>query len=267
MAQLRWAIRAVAIAVGLFALWQAIWAVWDPPTYILPSATSVLSTLVSDRGILLTQAWYTAYATLIGFLIAVVAGTTLAAVLHLLPRLASVLWPSILFIQLTPKVALAPLLLIWLGFGITSKVMIAFLIAFFAILANALEGLESTTSEVVELAHSMRAGRIRAFLRFEAPHALPAILSGARIAVTFALVGTVVGEFVGSDNGLGNLVLQSDMQLQTQLMFAAIVALAVLGLLLYAAVGLLERALIPWHQSQRGQDGLLARSRTIARGL
>ena len=173
-----------------------------------------------------------------------------------------ILWPSVLFAQITPKVAIAPLLLLWLGFGIELKVLIAFLISFFPILINAHAGFQSIDEETAELARSMGVKGLRYFVRFQFPHALPQIFSGARIAINFALVGAVVGEFVGSDQGLGNLIILAARLLNSPLMFSTIIALMGMGALFYFSVGMLERWMIPWHVSYRrtlhtGKIGLL----------
>jgi NitT/TauT family transport system permease protein len=260
-------LRALAGLIGVFLIWEGVWALWRPANYMLPPAHSVVAAMYRSRGLLLEHAWYTTYETVVGFLFAVVVGVAVAAVLHVFPRVARVLWPSIIFSQLTPKVAIAPLLLVWLGFGATTKIVIAFLIAFFAVMANAYDGFRAVGTEVIELGRSMRANRASIFFRFELPHALPEILSGARIAVTFALVGTIVAEFVGSDNGLGYLVMLSNRLLDTNLMFGCVAVLSVLGLVLYAAVGLVEQLLVPWHQSQRVRERDLSRRRAVAGGL
>jgi NitT/TauT family transport system permease protein len=251
--------RGLLTAAVMVALWEVVYLVWQPKDYIFASPVSVAESLVDRRKLLLEQTWHTTYETVLGFLIAVVLGVALAAVHYLFRRLARVLWPSILFVQIMPKVAIAPLLLVWLGFGAATKVVIAFLIAFFAVMANAYRGLDSAGPELIELGRSMGARRASIFFRMELPNALPEILSGARIAVTFALVGTVVAELVGSNNGLGNVVLTANQQLDTSLMFAAVVMLAALGLTLYALVGLIERRLVPWHASLRSREAVAAR--------
>jgi NitT/TauT family transport system permease protein len=191
-----------------------------------------------------------------------------AIILSLSPRVAAALWPSILFAQITPKVAIAPLLLVWLGFGPLPKIVIAFLISFFPILANAYAGLQSIDTETEELARSMHASRLRYFLSFKLPHSLPRILSGARIAITFAIVGAIVAEFVGSDAGLGYLVILAARTLDSSLMLCSIVVLAVLGIGFYGVIVLGERLLIPWHVSRR-RAALreLAETRAVAGGL
>jgi NitT/TauT family transport system permease protein len=212
---------------------------------------SVLAYCFAQWEVMLTHAGVTAHETLLGFAAATAGGIAVAFVLDRFPRVAMILWPSVLFAQITPKIAIAPLLLLWLGFGIESKVLIAFLISFFPILINAHAGFQSIDEETAELARSMGVSGLRYFVRFQFPHALPQIFSGARIAINFALVGAVVGEFVGSDQGLGNLIILAARLLNSPLMFSTIIALMGMGALFYFSVGMFERWMIPWHVSYR----------------
>lgn len=238
--------------IVFFALiWEAAWLLLRPPDYLLPPLHSVLLYFVDQWPSLLKHTRITAYETLLGFAAAVIGGIGGAFLLQRFPRIASLLWPSVLFAQITPKVAIAPLLLLWLGFGIESKILIAFLISFFPMLINAYAGFGAIEEETAELAHSMRVGSWTYFCRFQFPHALPRIFSGARIAINFAVVGAVVGEFVGSDQGLGNLVILAARLLNSPLMFSAIVMLMAMGALFFFSVGLVERWTIPWHVSYR----------------
>jgi len=245
------ALRVVAVIIGFGLIWEAATAVFNPPDYLLPPLHEVLRYLSDQWPLLIKHAGVTAYETLLGYFAAIVGGIAVAFILDRFPRFAMLLWPSVLFAQITPKVAIAPLLLLWLGFGIESKVLIAFLISFFPILINAHAGFRSIDEETVDLARSMGVGRLRYFLRFQFPHALPQMFSGARIAINFALVGAVVGEFVGSDQGLGNLIILAARLLNSPLMFSTIIALMGMGALFYFSVGIIERWTIPWHVSYR----------------
>jgi NitT/TauT family transport system permease protein len=251
LSPMKTALYTAAYTVAFGLIWELIWLVARPPDYLLPPLHSVLAYLFNQWEVLLRHAYVTAYETLLGFIAAVAVGIAGAFILNAFPRLAPVLWPSVLFAQLTPKVAIAPLLLLWLGFGIESKVLIAFLIAFFPILINAYAGYGSIDHEAAELASSMGVRRLTYFARFQFPHALPRIFAGARIAINFAVVGAVVAEFVGSDRGLGNLVILATRLLNTPLLFSAIIVLMGMGALFYFSVGMVERWMIPWHVSHR----------------
>ena len=244
-------LRIVAYVLAFGLIWEVATVALQPPDYLLPPLHSVLRYFAEQWPVLVKHAAVTAYETLLGFGAAVAGGIAVAFVLDRFPRVAMLLWPSVLFAQITPKVAIAPLLLLWLGFGIESKVLIAFLISFFPILVNAYAGFRSIDEETVELARSMGVRGLRYFCRFQFPHALPRIFSGARIAINFALVGAVVGEFVGSDQGLGNLIILAARLLNSPLMFCTIILLMGMGAVFFFSVGMIERWMIPWHVSHR----------------
>jgi NitT/TauT family transport system permease protein len=143
---------------------------------------------------------------------------------------------------------------VWFGFGLTSKVIVAFLIAFFPIVVNTAAGLRSVSSELLDLAHSTQASGFTILRKIRFPFALPHIFTGLKIGVTFAVIGAVVGEFVGSGNGLGYVLMTANGRLDTATLFAAIGVLVIMGLALFAAVSLLERIMIPWHVTQRTVD-------------
>ena len=162
------------------------------------------------------------------------------------------LYPILVATQSIPKVAIAPIILVWFGLGIESKLAIAFLVAFFPIVVDTATGLRSTPPGLLELARSLRASRYQVFAKVQFPAALPFIFSGAKVAVTLAVIGAVIGEFVGSVGGLGNLLLTANSQLDSPLAWAALVWLSALGVLLFAAVALAERLLMPWAEAGHG---------------
>jgi NitT/TauT family transport system permease protein len=163
--------------------------------------------------------------------------------------------PTMLFFQIVPKVAIAPLFLVWFGVGATPKILVAFLISFFPIVIDAAVGLRSMSPEMDDLARSMGATRLQVFTRFRLPTSLPYLFSGLKVAATLAIAGTVVGEFVGADKGLGYLLLVTNSNIETALMFATIVALTIIGLVFYYVVERLEAILIPWHVTHRIREG------------
>ena len=148
-----------------------------------------------------------------------------------------------------PKVAIAPVVLVWFGLGLQSKLAIAFLVAFFPIVVDTATGLQSTPAGLLELARSLRASSLQVFAKVQFPAALPFIFSGAKVAVTLAVIGAVIGEFVGSVSGLGNLLLTANSQLDSALAWAALIWLSILGIVLFVAVALAERLLMPWGES------------------
>jgi NitT/TauT family transport system permease protein len=164
-----------------------------------------------------------------------------------IPKLRDIVMPLLLVAQLVPKVAIAPLLLIWFGYGLFPKVLVAFLVAFFPIVVNGASGLASVQPELLDLGHSLQASRWQTFWKFRIPSALPELFSGMKVAVTLAIIGAIIGEFVGGNRGLGYLIIVANQELDTPLAFAAIFLLSAAGIALYAIVEMFERMLIPWH--------------------
>ena len=159
--------------------------------------------------------------------------------------------PLLLIAQLIPKVAVAPILLVWFGYGFAPKVIIAFLVAFFPIVVNVASGFVSVQRELLDLGRSLEASRWQIFWKFRIPTALPDLFSGMKIAVTLAVTGAIIGEFVGGDKGLGYLIIIANQELDTPLAFAALLIISIAGILLYAGIELAERLLIPWEQIEQ----------------
>lgn len=248
------AVKVVLTIVAPVALWQIVAVVFEPPVYLWPPVPAIAGQFVVNGSLLLHHATVTASTAAAGFGIAVLAGLLGAIVLHVAPPIRKAVWPLVVFSQVTPKVAIAPMLLIWFGYGVLPKLIISFLIAFFPILVTTLAGFESVPSEEEELARSMRVGRVGYLRRFELPSAAPYFFAGAKVAITLAVVGTVIGEFVGSNVGLGRLVLTANSQLNGPLMYATVLVLGALGLALYGLVLLAERFFVPWRVAGRLQS-------------
>lgn len=236
-----------ALGVVLFvALWQAYVEIFHIAPVILPTPVQIAQAFADNRHALLSQGWVTLQECVYGFGLAFAAGVPIAFIIANSPILSQMLYPLLIAMQSVPKVAMAPIILVWLGTGIASKLALVWLVAFFPIVVDTATGLRITQTSLLELAISLRATRMQIFTKIQIPAALPHILSGAKIAVTLAVIGAVIGEFVGSSEGLGNLLLAANSQLNTPLAFAALISLAVLGLGLYAVVAAIEAALSPW---------------------
>ncbi len=203
---------------------------------------------------LLYHGWVTTYEMLLGYGLAVAIAVPLAIGITASQRFDRFVTPQMLFFQIVPKVAIAPLFLVWFGVGTTPKVLVAFLISFFPIVIDAAVGLRSMSTEMGDLARSMGASRWQVFAQFRLPTSLPYLFSGLKVAATLAVAGAVVGEFVGADKGLGYLLLVTNSNMETALMFATIVALTIIGLALFYAVEFLESLLIPWHVTHRVRE-------------
>jgi NitT/TauT family transport system permease protein len=244
----------IAGVLVFLAAWQIFVMVYKVPAYLLPAPTEIAQTFVSEFSKLLQHGWVTTYEMLLGYAMAVAIAVPLAVAITSSKRFDDFVMPTMLFFQVVPKVAIAPLFLVWFGVGTTPKVLVAFLISFFPIVIDAAVGLRSMSPEMTDLARSMGASRLQVFAQFRLPTSLPYLFSGLKVAATLAIAGAVVGEFVGADKGLGYLLLVTNSNMETSLMFATIVALTIIGLAFFYAVEFVEALLIPWHVTHRIRD-------------
>jgi putative hydroxymethylpyrimidine transport system permease protein len=234
----------------LAAQWDLIANALSLKPYLVPAPSAIASSLWTDRSLLAEQGWVTLGEVLLGFCISVIAGVVFAAVLHLSETLRSAFYPVLVASQAIPLIVIAPILVVWFGYGIGPKLAIVALICFFPITVNTLDGLRSVDPELPKLMRTLDASRLQVLTRVEAPTALPYFFSGARIAAAVAVIGAVFGEWAGSSSGLGHLIQQSAAQLQTARTFATVVVLAMFAILLFAALGLLERRVAWWGKAR-----------------
>ena len=237
---------AVLTFVILILVWQVATIFFAIPNWLLPSPYRIAAAMWEWRYDLLRDAGVTLLETIVGFAVAVIVAVPIAAALVSSSLFWRAFYPILAALQSIPKNAIAPILILWFGTGQLSKVVIAFLISFFPIVINAVTGMQSTDSDAMAMFKSLRANRLQILLHLRLPNALPFIFAAAKISVTLALVGAVIGEFVGADSGLGYVILLSSSQLQTDLAFAAIALLAIMGMALFSAVGMVERLVTPW---------------------
>jgi NitT/TauT family transport system permease protein len=247
-------LRRLTPLVGIICFllgWQLVVVVFKMPPYLLPTPGAIAHSFIDNLPLLIKNGWITTYEMLAGYALAVVVALPLAIAITSSQRFNEFVMPTMLFFQIVPKVAIAPLCLVGFGVGPTPKILVAFLISFFPIVIDAAVGLRSMSGEMVDLARSMGSTRWQVFAQFRLPTSLPYLFSGLKVAATLAIAGTVVGEFVGADKGLGYLLLVTNSNMETALMFATIVALTIIGLVFYYLVELLETFLIPWHVTHR----------------
>ncbi|HKS62061.1 MAG TPA: ABC transporter permease [Xanthobacteraceae bacterium] len=244
----------VAGVLVFLAIWQIGVVAYKVPAYLLPPPTMIAQTFVDEFPRLLRHGWITTYEMLGGYALAVAVALPLAIAITSSKRFDEFVMPTMLFFQVVPKVAIAPLFLVWFGVGTTPKVLVAFLISFFPIVIDAAVGLRSMSPEMNDLARSMGASRMQVFAQFRLPTSLPYLFSGLKVAATLAIAGAVVGEFVGADKGLGYLLLTTNSNMETSLMFATIVALTIIGLAFFYLVEFVESLLIPWHVTHRTRE-------------
>jgi putative hydroxymethylpyrimidine transport system permease protein len=234
------------VLAGLLVLWQGLVWLTGVPAFLLPPPTAVARTLIASAPLLLDQAQITLLEILLGLLGGVVIGGASALLMALLPPVQLWLLPILVLGQTIPVFALAPLLVLWFGYGLASKVVMAILIIYFPVTAALFDGLRRTEPGWLDLARTMGATRWRMLSRLRLPAALPAFGSGLRIATAVAPIGAVVGEWVGSSAGLGYLMLHANARLQIDLMFAALIVLMAIALALYVTVDRLLVHLMPW---------------------
>jgi NitT/TauT family transport system permease protein len=235
------------VVIGLLVLWELATRAFGIPVFLLPPPSAVVAAMIKHAPLLAAGARVTTIEIVLGFALSIAVGIPLALMIFLWPPFARAVMPLLISSQAMPKVAVAPLLLVWFGFGLIPKVLIAFLIAFFPVVINTAVGLAAIEPDKITLARSMGLSAIDTFLKIRLPDALPAIFAGLKISITLAVVGAVVGEFVGGDAGLGYLLMVANGSMDTQLLFAGIVCLTVLGVALYLLVELAERLAVPRH--------------------
>jgi NitT/TauT family transport system permease protein len=245
-----WA-RPVLLIVLLIVLWQLAISLFRIPPYLIPAPGAVVGQLVEQWPTLLRQAVPTTWATLGGFALSIAFGIPMALLIAYSRTVESYVYPLLVFSQSVPKIAIAPLFVVWFGFGLIPKVISAFMLGFFPVVVSTVMGFKSVDTDMLDLARSMKASRLATFMRISLPQALPSIFAGLKVSVTLAVVGAVVGEFVGSNSGLGYLLQIANGTFDLPLMFAALTVLSGIGVLLFVAVDVVERWTIPWHVSHR----------------
>ena len=232
----------------IFALWElGVW-LFAVPDYVLPSPSVIVGKIISAWQLLLVNGLVTAKEIVLGFGLSVVLGIPLAIAVVYSRIFERVAFPFMVSLQTIPKVALAPILVMWLGYGIMPKIMVAFLISFFPIVISSVVGMRSAEKEMIYLVQSMGANELTTFIKIRLPKALPSIFGGLKVGIGQAVVGATVGEFIAAEQGLGYLQLIAQVRLDTPLLFAAVVVLSVLGVLLFNIVAWFEKILMPWNR-------------------
>ncbi|MCW2904865.1 MAG: transporter permease [Streptosporangiaceae bacterium] len=245
--------RPVVLLVACFAAWWVVSAAHLVEPYLVPSPGTTLRVMGDKAGYIWHHSWVTTYETLLGFVIAVVVGIFAAVIMVYSATVERTLYPVLLFAQVVPKIAIAPLFVVWLGFGITPKIVVAVLIAFFPVVISMVTGLKAVDPEMIQLSATMGAKPLQTFAKIRFPASLPHLFSGLKVAVTLAVTGAVVGEFVGANQGLGYVILQANGNLDTPMLFAGLLIMSLIGVVLFVLVEIAEKLLLPWHASRRGE--------------
>jgi NitT/TauT family transport system permease protein len=235
-----------ATLLGALAVWEVAIRVFRVPNFIMPAPSAIVGEGWEWRYRFVGHTWVTLYETLGGFALSIVVGVPLAVLLVYSPTLGRALYPLIVLAQSVPKIAVAPVLLLVLGHGEIPKVIVAFLVAFFPVVVDTATGLAATPPELLDLSRSYRASAFKTFVKVRLPMAMPFVFAGAKVAITLSVIGAVVGEFVGSDQGLGYVILSATSYWKTELAFSAMILLSVMAIVLFGAVSLVERLVCPW---------------------
>lgn len=252
---LPWITTPILLAV-IILIWSTYVRLSGVSAFILPPPSAVWDAWVAM--IYDPRAWQhtfmTAYATVVGFAWALVIGVTVGVLIGRFRWLEQTLNPIIIATQVMPKVAFVPLFIVWFGFGITSKVIVAAVLAFFPIMTNTVLGVKSVDAGHRDVVTSLNASNWQKFRRLELPSSLPYILTGMEVGIVLSIIGAIVGEYLGGSQGLGYMMIARMSAFQTDQLFAVIIHMTLLGFFFYFAIGALRRVLIPWHQSSGRHD-------------
>jgi putative hydroxymethylpyrimidine transport system permease protein len=247
----RWLAPVLLVAL-LIGLWQvladtgALANLFGLEDFLVPSPSQIASALWENRSLLADNAWVTLQEVVLGFALALAVGLAFAVALHLSATLRRAAYPLLVASQTIPVIVIAPILVIWFGYGLGPKLGIIALICFFPITVNTLDGLRSVDPEAIKMMRTLDASRWQILRRVEAPSALPFVFSGAKIAVAVAVIGAVFGEWAGASQGLGYMLLQDNNLLETSRMFASVLILSLMAIALFALLALAERRLVRW---------------------
>ena len=241
------------IIVAIIGAWEGYVRIFDVQRWLLPTPSVVAKTLVENPRMLLGHTWVTLEEVLVGFGFALVVGLLLASAIALSRNLQRAIYPFVIASQTIPIIVIAPLLLIWVGYGLAPKVIVVALISFFPIVVNTVDGLKSVDPDMVSLMRTMGANRFQIFVKVQIPSALPFIFSGVKIAIAVSVIGAVIGEWSASSEGLGYLMIRSKSQFLTERVYAALAILSAMGIGLFIVAGLVEKLMIPWWHNERRQ--------------
>jgi len=234
--------------IGAIAIWWLAILVFDVESFLLPTPGDVISRFLEQPGYLLQQTRVSFVETISGFLLAIVIGVPIAVLIVRSVILERLVYPLLLAVNAIPKIAIAPLLVVWWGFGIGPKIVMTLLVCFFPIVISTAQGMKSTPAELVELLRSLRASRAQEFFKLRLTYALPQVFTGLKVAISLAVIGSVIGEFSGATEGLGFVISTSGASADTALAFAAIGLLSLMSIVLFYGLVLLEYLLLPWAQ-------------------
>ncbi|RUX93410.1 ABC transporter permease [Mesorhizobium sp. M7D.F.Ca.US.004.01.2.1] len=237
---------AVILLLVTIVVWEAAVRIFAISAFIIPAPSEIAKSLVGQWGTLMQATLVTAGEILFGFLVSVVVGIAIALVIVRFDWLGRALYPLVVLFQNVPKVALAPIFILWFGYGLAPKIGLILVIAFFPVTLSMLAGMQSVDRSLLSLMNSVGASPTQILFRIRVPHSLPNLMAGTKIAATLSVIGAIVGEFAGASDGLGYVIQFASTQLDTALVFAALLLVSVLGIAFYYAAEILERIVVPW---------------------
>ena len=240
----------LAALVALLVVWEGLVDLLQVPTYLIAAPSAVWAAFIENPGYILKHTAATGFAALAGFTLALLIGGILAVVIAYSRALERAIYPYLIITKVVPIIAIAPVLAIWFGFGVLPKIIVSFLIAFFPIVVNLVLGLRSPDRGMLMLMRSMNAREADTFRKVRLPFALPLLFAACRVAAPTTVIGAIVAEFVGSDSGLGYVILVAKGYLQTDVIFLAVAASSILGILMFGTVVFIESRVVRWHESQ-----------------
>lgn len=250
--QTRRVLRITVFYVAALLLWEGFVRLFQVPDWLVPAPSQVLDVITDKNSVMLSHTLVTLEETLAGFVLALGVGVACAIGIVHFPFLRDTLYPSLIMFNSFPKVAIAPLFVVWIGVGTESKIANAFLTAVFPIVLNTIMGLTNMDPELLELVRSMSKSRWVLFWKIRFPYSLPFVFAGCKIAISLAVIGAIVGEFISGRSGLGYLVLSANNYFNTPMAFAALLYLVVMSLALYGMVILAEKLMLPWYRREAG---------------
>ena len=237
---------AVILIFSLLVIWEISCRLTDVPKWLLPVPTDIIVELYEHWNLLLRHSFVTLYEILIGFSFSIISGILIGGLIVYSKTLEKAIYPIIISSQTIPIIAIAPILLVWFGYGLLPKILVVGLIAFFPIAVNTIDGLKSIDDDLVNMMKTLGANKSQIFKKIQIPNSLPYIFTGLRIGMAASVIGAVISEWVGSSEGLGYLMIRSKPQFLTERVFAAIFLLSIIGFLLFLLVNYCEKKIVYW---------------------
>ncbi|MAU65129.1 MAG: nitrate ABC transporter permease [Dehalococcoidia bacterium] len=251
--KLTW-IPSIFFVIVLLIVWDVLVRINDVPSWLLPSPSEIFKAMLDNARILTSHTITTLIEVILGFVIALFVGLLLSSAITLSSTIEKSFYPFIIASQTIPVIVIAPMLLVWVGYGLMPKIIVVALISFFPIVVNTVDGMKSIDMDLEKLFRTMGASNWDIFRKIRIPNSLPYMFSGLRVAISISVIGAVIGEWVGSSEGLGYLMIRSKPQFQTELVFAAIFILSIMGIILFFGIGLVEKLCIPWNNFRKGDN-------------